>query len=184
MDGDGKFCGRDPGYEDYPYLFYSYLQPSGVFPPIWTPWAVCVSECPRLQGATDLHFDCRPTDNNANCVILDGEGYNSSVFLDRWCLPVYNTLPNSMKETYDNVIGTLGLDDLQSYVRDIEKSWRLFLACVGTCLLTIFLYNWMLRCFAEILTWIAIFAVAFGLFGLGWMVREFGAVNYVEGDTT
>ena len=46
------------------------------------------------------------------------------------------------------------------------------------------MYNWFLRCFAEILTWIAITATGFGLFALGWFVRDYGAVNYVEGDTT
>ena len=60
----------------------------------------------------------------------------------------------------------------------------LYLVAIGTCLALIFLYNWMLRCFAEVLTWIAIFAVATGLFALGWFVREFGATNYPDGDTT
>ena len=73
------------------------------------------------------------------------------------------------------MIGSIGIDDIASYVRDIEKAKYLYLVGVGTCLALIFLYNWMLRCFAEILTWIAIFAVAGGLFGLGWMVREYGA---------
>lgn len=25
MDADGHFCGKDPGYEDYPYVYFSYL---------------------------------------------------------------------------------------------------------------------------------------------------------------
>ena len=82
------------------------------------------------------------------------------------------------------MIGSIGLDDLQSYIRDIEHASKLYLVCIGTCLVIIFLYNWMLRCFAEILTWIAITAVGCGLFALGWFVRDYGAVNYPEGDTT
>ena len=50
MDADGHFCGRDPGYEEYPYVYYSYLQ-SPLF--IWTPWAVCVNECPELVYSVD-----------------------------------------------------------------------------------------------------------------------------------
>lgn len=69
-------------------------------------------------------------------------------------------------------------------MRDIEHAAKLYLVCIGTCLVLIFLYNWMLRCFAEVLTWIAIFSVGAGLFALGWMVKDYGAVNYVEGDTT
>ena len=110
--------------------------------------------------------------------------YDSSVFLDRWCLPVYETLPANIKTNYDNVIGSIGLDDVQSYIRDIERAAYLYLLCIGTILVLIFLYNWMLRCFAEVLTWIAIFSVGAGLFVLGWLVKDYAAVNYVEGDRT
>ena len=51
-------------------------------------------------------------------------------------------------------------------------------------MLLIFSYNWMLRCFAEILTWIAIFAVAGGLFALGWFVKDYGVTQYPHDDTT
>ena len=182
MDADGHFCGRDTGYEDYPYLFFADIEYS-----VWIPWAVCVKECPHLSGK-DVQFECKGTDNvpaNSEGICeITGDGYDSSLFLDRWCLPIYNTLPTKIKSNYDNVIGSIGLDDVQSYVRDIEHSWRLFLASIGTCLAIIFLYNWMLRCFAEILTWIAIFAVAGGLGLLGFFVMDYGAVNYPEGDTT
>ena len=104
--------------------------------------------------------------------------------MDRWCLPDYNNLQEEYKTNYDNVIGSLGLDDVQQYIRDIEHAAKLYGLIIGTCFVIIFLYNWFLRCFAEILTWIAIFAVAFGLFALGWFVRDYAAVNYVEGDTT
>lgn len=99
-------------------------------------------------------------------------------------MPKYSSMSDKDKVYYDNVIGTIGLDDVASYTRDIERAKYLYLVAIGTCLALIFLYNWMLRCFAEILTWIAIFAVAGGLFALGWMVRDYGAVNYVEGDST
>ena len=99
-------------------------------------------------------------------------------------MPKYSTLSANDRLHYDNVVGTVGLDDVLSYVRDIEKAKYLYLVGIATCLALIFLYNWMLRCFAEILTWIALISVAGGLFALGWMVREYGALNYVEGDTT
>mmetsp|Transcript_21700 Transcript_21700/g.26715 ORF Transcript_21700/g.26715 Transcript_21700/m.26715 type:complete len:182 (+) Transcript_21700:471-1016(+) len=99
-------------------------------------------------------------------------------------MPVYSSLSSDDRVYYDNVIGTIGLDDVMSYVRDIERAKYLYLVAIGTCLTIIFLYNWMLRCFAEILTWIALCSVAAGLFALGWMIRDYGAVNYVEGDST
>ena len=82
------------------------------------------------------------------------------------------------------MIGSVGLDDVQGYIRDIENAADLYLVCIATCLALIFAYNWMLRCFAEILTWIAIFAVGAGLFALGWFVKDYGAVNYPPGDST
>jgi len=182
MDANGKFCGRDPGYEDYPYLFFADIEYS-----IWIPWAVCVKQCPMISDPTSPQFECVGTDNiesvDGECTII-GPPYDSSLFLDRWCLPVYDTLPATVKSNYDNVIGSIGLDDIQSYIRDIEKASMLYLVSIGTCLAVIFLYNWMLRCFAEILTWIAISLVGAGLFVLGWFVRDYGAVNYPEGDTT
>ena len=69
-------------------------------------------------------------------------------------------------------------------MRDIENAVDLYLVCIATCLALIFAYNWMLRCFAEILTWLAIFAVGAGLFALGWFVKDYGAVNYPHDDTT
>lgn len=99
-------------------------------------------------------------------------------------MPIYASLSEDEKHFYDNLIGTIGLDDVVSYVRDIERAKYLYLISLGTCLFLIFFYNWMLRCFAEVLTWIALFSVAGGLFALGWLVRDYGVVNYVEGDST
>ena len=183
MDADGKFCGRDEGYEDYPYLFYADIEYS-----TWFPYAICVKSCPKMVDSETGTFECKGTSNvkadaDGNCKII-GPAYDSSLFIDRWCLPVYDTLPDTVKSNYDNIIGSLGLDDIQEYIRDIEKGVNLYLLCIGTCLVLIFFYNWMLRCFAEILTWIAIFAVAAGLGFLGWFVMDYSAVNYPDGDTT
>ena len=36
-DSNGKFCGKSPGYEEYPYLWYSNIESN-----IWFAYAVCV----------------------------------------------------------------------------------------------------------------------------------------------
>ena len=184
-DSDGKFCGIDNGYEDYPYLFYTDVNPT-----LWAPYSVCVKKCPMKDDEDYPYFECKETQNvSANDQGLcrtskNTDPFDTTLFLNRWCMPKYSSMSDKDKAYYDNVIGTIGLDDVASYTRDIERAKYLYLVAIGTCLALIFLYNWMLRCFAEILTWIAIFAVAGGLFALGWMVRDYGAVNYVEGDTT
>ena len=51
MDADGKFCGRDVGYEDYKYLLYADISYS-----LWFPWAVCVNKCPTIISPI---FSCK-----------------------------------------------------------------------------------------------------------------------------
>jgi len=184
MDGNGNFCGLDEGFEDYPYLFFAKLNPI-----LWAPYAVCAKTCPMKADVGYPKFDCKATTNvgadaQGQCTVDDADPYDTTLFLERWCMPQYSTLSLDDRVFYDNVVGSIGLDDVMSYVRDIERAKYLYLVAIGTCLVFIFAYNWMLRCFAEILTWIAIFAVAVGLFALGWMVRDYGALNYVEGDNT
>ena len=82
------------------------------------------------------------------------------------------------------MVGEIGIDDLQMYARDVGNCPYVYLICIFTTFLLIFIYNWMLRCFAEILAWISIVAVGIGLFVLGWLVRDYADINYPEGDTT
>lgn len=44
LDADGKFCGTSDGYEKYPYLYFANIEESS-----WTPYSVCVSECPEAN---------------------------------------------------------------------------------------------------------------------------------------
>ena len=58
MDADGKFCGRDAGYEDYPYLFFADIEYS-----VWYPWGVCVKECPNMVNSPTGTFACTSSSN-------------------------------------------------------------------------------------------------------------------------
>jgi len=60
MDGDGKFCGIDSGYEDYQYLFFSDLNPV-----LWAPYGVCVKKCPKSKDEGYPKFECKGTSNVA-----------------------------------------------------------------------------------------------------------------------
>ena len=176
MDADGNLCGKTPGYKDYPYLYFSNI--NSPFP---LPFGVCVSECP---ATAESPVNCVKTTNTPLGCEMYSPQYATTTFLDRWCIPVYNELPESVKSNYDNLVGSIGLDDVQGYIRDIERCWKVYLIAIATCMVIVFLYNWFLRCFAEILTWIAIILVGCGIFGLGWLVKDYATVNYPEGDTT
>ena len=99
-------------------------------------------------------------------------------------MPVYNTLDPSIQDKYNNVVGTFGLDDLDMYARDIRLAWRVYLCCLVTVFILIFLWNLMLNTFAEVLAWISIFLVGVGMLGLGFCVKYYADSNYPEDDTT
>ena len=58
MDGNGNFCGKTEGYEDYPYLFFSDLNII-----LWAPYAVCVKTCPQRADTGYPKFYCKGTTN-------------------------------------------------------------------------------------------------------------------------
>jgi hypothetical protein len=110
---------------------------------VWFAYSVCVSECPTQDNQV---ADCKLSDDSVvtSCV-PDPEPYDSQLFLDRWCLPVYSTLPASIQDNYNDVIGSFGLDDIEMYARDIRLSWKVYAISVFTCFVLIFFWNLMLR---------------------------------------
>ena len=177
MDADGNFCGKSTGYEGYPYLYYA-----NIIQPFWIPYGVCVADCPETDTAV---VDCVETE----LVSLHGgcnsfTKYATTNFLERICVPVYNDLPEEIQANYNNMVGEIGIDDVQMYVRDIENCPNVYLICLASCLVLIFVYNLMLRLFAEVLAWISIILVGIGLFVLGFLVMDYATINYPEGDST
>jgi hypothetical protein len=137
-DSTGAYCGRSPGYENYPYLWVQNLDST-----FWFAYTTCVSTCPTQANTV---ADCKySADSMVDSCTPMPEPYDSTLFLDRWCLPVYNTLPPSIQDNYNSVIGTFGLDDIEMYVRDIRLSWKVFLISIVTCFILIFFWNLMLR---------------------------------------
>ena len=45
-DSTGAYCGRSPGYEGYPYLWFENLDT-----PLWMAYTVCVSTCPTSSNS-------------------------------------------------------------------------------------------------------------------------------------
>lgn len=110
---------------------------------MWLAYTVCVSECPTSVNPTS---DCKLSPNSiVKSCVPEPEPYDSSLFLDRWCIPVYSTLPESIKDNYNNVVGSIGLDDIELYARDIRLSWKVYLISIASIFVLIFLWNLMLR---------------------------------------
>lgn len=70
------------------------------------------------------------------------------------------------------------------YARDIRLCWKVYLLGIVTCIVLIFFWNLMLRLFAEVLAWVAIFVVGIAIVALGFMLKYYADENYPEGDTT
>lgn len=82
------------------------------------------------------------------------------------------------------MIGSFGLDDVEMYARDIRLCWKVYLIGIVTCIVLIFFWNLLLRLFAEVLAWVAIFVVGIAIVALGFMLKYYADENYPEGDTT
>jgi solute carrier family 44 (choline transporter-like protein), member 2/4/5 len=172
-DADGNFCGKSPGYEDYPYLWFENLSYG-----FWLPWGVCVQSCPTVANPIP---ECIPAGLADTCDPKP-EAYDSRLFIDRFCVPVYDSLPVSLEGNYNDLIGSYGLDDLELYVRDIRESWIIYLIAIPSIFVLIFIWNLCLRLFAEILVWVSIILVGFMIAALGFGIMFFAGENYPPGD--
>ena len=92
-DEDGKACGHDDGYEDYPYLyFYSSINnTNGTKETIIN--GFCVKDCPdRLYDIEEyknknITLECKPTNLNKECELSLRDYYPSKVIVNRFCFP-------------------------------------------------------------------------------------------------
>lgn len=67
-----------------------------------------------------------------------------------------------------NINAGLNMGTLEKWLNDIKSTWEIILASVGFALVVGFVYMLVLRCFAGILTWIAIVVYHLALILLGY----------------
>jgi len=103
--------------------------------------------------------------------------YTSNLFLDRICIPQFDSLSPQSQAYYESLIGVAGIFDLQSYIRDIRVSWKIYLICIPITFVLMFLWNWMLRMFAELLAWLSILIVGVGIIALGFGIKYYETVG-------
>jgi hypothetical protein len=88
LDGEFKFCGISPGYEEYGNLYIADFTQKSVSGLLES--GVCVKECPKL--ATDP-VDCKATASVPDC--KPEEAYPSRTMINV-CMPT--EVPDSIKE--------------------------------------------------------------------------------------
>ena len=93
-DDDGKACGHDEGYEDYPYLYFtSVVDGLKSFDTNKILNAVCVKSCPakkveKTVGTQNVvSLDCHVTSKTTSCNIPSKNFYESKVFIEKICFP-------------------------------------------------------------------------------------------------
>ena len=92
-DEDGKACGHDKDYENFPYLyFYSSINNTNDSKKTIIN-AFCLEECPNIIYDIEEYKDknitlkCMPTKYNKNCQISHNNYYPSKPILNRFCFP-------------------------------------------------------------------------------------------------
>ena len=87
LDANGRFCGYDKGYEDYPYVYYvasiEYFENP-------LAGAVCVKSCP-MKDSTPI--ECKLTTSISDCNKYTGaDRYDTTLQFNRACLPLKQNL--------------------------------------------------------------------------------------------
>jgi hypothetical protein len=84
-------------------------------------------------------------------------GYGTKPLLGRLCFPDFDKLPAEFdRASFDNIVGSFGVDDIESIYEDLIDAKMIYLYCFLTCFVVTIIYNIILRFFAKILVWVSI----------------------------
>ena len=100
---------------------------------------------------------------------------------------MYDELPADSlinQEEFENMIGSIGLDDIETYAEDIRLCWVIYLMAIPLTLILIFLWSWLLRLFAYVLAWISILTVGILIVALGFGLKYYAGATYRAEDST
>lgn len=161
VDDDGNFCGYSKGYEDYERLYFPDLSSASNVKNKY----VCVKgDCPT---ATSGNIDCKPTAEVPNCNDSSYTRYNSKSYLGKYCLPVKDELPASIKDSYDTLWDYLQIETLAEYITDVAKAWPVLLIALFLTLIFCFIFIILVEYCAAVLAWVCIIGSFSFLVGLG-----------------
>jgi len=173
-DADGKMCGVDIGYEDYPYLYFPMPHPDHLTR------TVCLKTCPTsVNDLVQCHLNsayrtnCLSTQTSINAMAVEmalGVNlaskfyvYPTSAYVKRFCLP------QTSGDTFSAVSDTLFSSDvLEQWVSDIRETWPVIAGSIGAAFIIGFIYMILLRYCSGVLTWLAILGFIAGMGVLGW----------------
>lgn len=94
-------------------------------------------------------------------------GYDSTLVLDRLCVPNANMYTTVLSTVSSSVSAALQQGALADFINDIKNNWHWLLAAAGVCLLISFIFMFLLRCLAGCIVWLSLFGIMFFFIGLG-----------------
>jgi hypothetical protein len=188
-DSDGKMCGVDAGYEDYPYLYFPIPFPG------YLTTTVCLKTCPTSLTASALtSLDCHKTGKyNAPCaktsstMIFTSGGsftgqfyiYETTAYVERLCIPT-----KAVTQASTATSALFSSDLLEQWVSDIRTTWPVIAASIGIAFVIGFIYMIFLRYCSGVLTWLAIIAFIAGTGVLGWRFYQKAKTTETDLDAT
>jgi hypothetical protein len=175
-DADGKMCGVDSGYENYPYLYW----PLPGSQEKYRKQTVCIQACPQSSSASlvcktnSAYSSCTETQSgltnsqkaallvSGNAPITDFYVYDTLAFLKRFCIPQIADFSSATQAIFNSEV-------LEQWVSDIRQTWPVILASMGLAFIIGVVYMIFLRYCSGVLTWTAIFCFIGGMAGLGYI---------------
>lgn len=147
LDGDNKFCGIEPGYEEFKNLYitdFSVTSVNAIFDS-----AVCVKACPvALEDA----IDCKPTETVKEC--KPKEAYKSKTVVNV-CMPT--EVPDSIKEGLKVMKSVFDDSSAGKYVNDLYNSSTACYLSIVMSVVYCLAYIYLMSAFAECIAWICVF---------------------------
>lgn len=94
-------------------------------------------------------------------------GYDSTLVLDRVCVPNSNMYTSVLSSVSASVSSALQQGALADFINDIKNNWHWLLAATGVALVISFIFMFLLRCLAGCIVWLSLFGIMFFFIGTG-----------------
>lgn len=100
-------------------------------------------------------------------------GYGTTRVLKRFCIPDPDRLSKEFDDgSYDNIIGSFGLDDVSEIAEDIEEGQYAFVITFVSCIFVTVIYAGLIYSMTGIIVWFSLFGTGIGILALAHMLSH------------
>lgn len=177
-DSDNHACGREKGYEDYPYIYFAKPNTTLTSPLNLT---VCAKSCPKNE--TEGSIDCKPNSKVAVCRFSTDpkkpgiEMYSTVPFLGKICVPTEPKLLANVRQGID-------IDEANDLWGDLADARGVILYSIFIALAMGLIYMLLVRYFAAALVWGSVALTVLFILLLGIFLVTDAKSNYNKASLT